>query len=57
MKAPLHLQHEKKKFNKIFNKVIVKTEPISIELFAMQIVVSPLLGNPRQTIPELEKAL
>ncbi|WP_180299403.1 hypothetical protein [Bartonella tribocorum] len=53
MNTPLHLQHEKIEFN----KVIVKTEPTPRELFAMQTVVSSLVGNPHQIVPELEKAL
>lgn len=53
MNASQHLQCK----NLEFNKVIVMTEPTPTELFAMQIVVSSLVGNPHQTVPELEKAL
>ncbi|WP_273755420.1 MULTISPECIES: hypothetical protein [unclassified Bartonella] len=53
MNASQHSQHEEMEFN----KVIVQTELTPIELFAMQIVVLPLVGNPHQTVPELEKTL
>ncbi|WP_185913560.1 hypothetical protein [Bartonella massiliensis] len=51
MHAPQPLQHEKT----IFSKIVVEEKPI--KFFAMHIVALPLVVNPHQTVPELEKAL